>query len=122
MRHTSGPRKWGLPKTSNNKCRWFVERRLEFNGAWHMDRQQHTIFARNIGKLYIVYSYGEHYPMFLFRKGWWYENSDGYSRSTGRHHSNARPYYNGEAELKREIKPLTTEDMKNIIRREKYGN
>ena len=103
-----------MDRVANKDCRSYVERKEEFEGS--------NLYARKIGKIYVVYSYGEHYPMFLFRKGWWYENSDGYSRSTGKHHSNARPYYNGEAEIKREIKPLTTEDMKNIIRREKYGN
>ena len=97
-----------MDRIANKVCRLYVENRREFNGS--------NLYARKIGKLYIVYSYGEHYPMFLYRKGWWYENSDGYSKSTGRHHSNAKPYYS------RNIKSLTTEDMKNIIRREKYGN
>ena len=97
-----------MERVANQDCRSYVERKEEFEGS--------NLYARKIGKIYVVYSYGEHYPMFLFRKGWWYENSDGYSPSTGKHHSNARPYYS------RNIKELTTEDMKNIIRREKYGN
>ena len=65
--------------------------------------------------------------MFLFRKGWWYENDDGSSRSTERQRSQARPYegvpQNPDADFSEFIfRLLTTEDMKNIIRREKYGN
>ena len=103
-------------RIANKNCRRYVENREEVDG--------NNLFARWHGKVYVVYSYGEHYPMFMYRKGWWYENSDSYSRTTGRHHSNARPYdddFNGD-KPSRNIKPLTTEDMKNIIRREEYGN
>ena len=96
-----------MDKIANKVCRLYVENRREFDGS--------NLFARNIGKLYIVYSYGTHYPMFLFRKGWWYENSDKYSNSTSRQHSQARPNYS------RNVKELTTVEMKNIIHREAYG-
>tara|TARA_R100001480_G_scaffold53717_1_gene66911 strand:+ start:98 stop:391 length:294 start_codon:yes stop_codon:yes gene_type:complete len=97
-----------MDRVANKDCRSYVERKEEFEGS--------NLYARKIGKLYVVYSYGEHYPMFLFRKGWWYENGDGSSRSTARQRSQARPYEVSWRSL------LTTEDLKNIIRREKYGN
>ena len=50
-----------MKRVANNNCRDLVEKRQEFDGS--------NLYARKIGKLYIVYSYGEHYPMFLFRKG-----------------------------------------------------
>ena len=96
-----------MKRIANKNCHLYVENRREFDGS--------NLYARNIGKLYIVYSYGTHYPMFLFRKGWWYENSDTYSKSTGKHHSQARPNYS------RNIKALDTAEMKNIIHREEYG-
>ena len=65
-----------MDRIANKDCRSYVERKEEFEGS--------NLYARKIGKLYVVYSYGEHYPMFLFRKGWWYENIDSSSRSTER--------------------------------------
>jgi len=104
-----------MEKVANKNCRNLVEKRQEFDGS--------NLYARNIGKLYIVYSWGKHYPMFIFRKGWWYENSDSYSRSTGRHHSNARPYHGLSMDnYNRNIKLLTTQEMKNIIQIEVHGN
>ena len=94
-----------MEQVANKNCRSLVEDRKEFNGS--------NLYARKIGKLYVVYSYGEHYPMFLFRKGWWYENKDGFSRSTGKHHSQARPHYSRNIS-----RTLTTKDLQNIIRRE----
>ena len=98
-----------MDRVANKDCRNLVEKRQEFDGS--------NLYARKIGKLYVVYSYGEHYPMFLFRKGWWYENIDGSSVSTSRQRSQARPNYSRNIS-----RTLTTKDMKNIIRREKYGN
>tara|TARA_Y100000310_G_scaffold14563_1_gene14727 strand:+ start:587 stop:913 length:327 start_codon:yes stop_codon:yes gene_type:complete len=108
-----------MDRVANKDCRSYVERKEEFNGS--------NLYARKIGKLYVVYSYGEHYPMYIFRKGWWYENGDKYSVSTSKHRGQARPYVgvpqNPDADFSEFIfKLLTTEDMKNIIRREKYGN
>lgn len=108
-----------MDRVANKDCRSYVERKEEFKGS--------NLYARKIGKIYVVYSYGEHYPMFLFRKGWWYENDDGSSRSTEKQRSQARPYegvpQNPDADFSEFIfRLLTTEDMKNIIRREKYGN
>ena len=96
-----------MKKTANKNCRELVENREEFDG--------NNLFARKIGRLYVVYSYGYHYPMFLFRKGWWYENTSGYSPSTGKHHSQARPLYSRNIS-----RTLTTEDLHRIINREKW--
>ena len=41
--------------------------------------------------MYIVYSYGEHFPAFIFAEGAWFENEDDYSASTKRHMNQARP-------------------------------
>ena len=95
-----------MEKVANKNCRRLVEKRLEFDGS--------NLYARNIGRLYVVYSYGPHYPMYIYRKGWWYENSDGYSPSTGKHHSSARPYYSNN------ITKADTKTLKQIITREEY--
>jgi hypothetical protein len=43
--------------------------------------------------VYTVYSYGEHFPIYVFdsRTGTWLGNSGKYSMSTSRHQSQARP-------------------------------
>jgi len=46
-----------------------------------------------VPEAYTVFSYGDHYPMYVWSEGRWYENSDGYSSTTARHHSHARPCF-----------------------------
>ena len=103
-----------MKRTTNRDCREHVENREEFNGAWHSRLRNHTIFARWHGNVYVVYSWGEHYPMFLWidpdkPDGGWYENEDYFSRSTSRHHSYARPL---NAEV---IQHGSTQDLKNLM-------
>lgn len=44
--------------------------------------------------LYVVFSYGEHFPMYAYdsKTNLWVANNEKYSRSTTRHQSQARPY------------------------------
>jgi hypothetical protein len=58
---------------------------------------------------YVVYSYGYHFPMFIFINGHWYENSDKYSVSTSKQQSQAHPTM--------ETVKLNTEDMKRLLRK-----
>jgi hypothetical protein len=58
-------------------------------------------------KIYVVYSYGRHYPMFVFVSGkGWFENEDKYSVTTSHHHGYAHPH---QPVLKR-----NTEEMKQL--------
>lgn len=50
-----------------------------------------TIYAVTQDDRYIVYSYGEHYPMFIREGDQWYQNEDRYSPTTTRHHGYAHP-------------------------------
>ena len=45
------------------------------------------------GDLYVVYSYGSHWPLFIFdySNGQWYENSDRCSCTTSKHRAYAHP-------------------------------
>lgn len=74
-------------KTTNARCRPLVQARLPFKA--------NHIFAKWIGDLYVVYSYGLHWPLFVWHgsheNGRWYENEDGYSRTTSKHRSQAHP-------------------------------
>jgi hypothetical protein len=52
-----------------------------------------NIFAENTGPLYVVYSYGHHWPMFVFNRNTrqWYTHDDRYSRTTSKHRGQAMP-------------------------------
>lgn len=74
-----------MQRIANSSARGFVQRREEFNGS--------SLFARwneELGQ-YIVYSYGSHWPMFVWEDGAWYETSGKYSQTTTRHHSHCHP-------------------------------
>ena len=44
-------------------------------------------------KLYVVYSYGRHFPLFVWDEdiAMWFANDDKYSRSTSKHRTQLRP-------------------------------
>ena len=80
-----------------------------------------NIFTENSGKLpdnpetddnlYIVYSYGWHFPMYIYcrQADLWYGNDSRYSVSTSKHQSLARP-------TQPIAQWLTTEEMKDMVR------
>jgi hypothetical protein len=77
-------------KTSNGKCRIHVQNREVFKA--------NNIFAERSQSLngeatYTVYSYGYHFPLFVYHEptGTWFENSNRYSVSTSKHRSQAHP-------------------------------
>jgi hypothetical protein len=74
-------------RVSNNKARDYVEKLEEFDGS--------NTTGRWVGdeNLYVVYSYGSHFPMYVYDKeqSKWIGNKDKYSRSTTRHQSQLRP-------------------------------
>lgn len=48
----------------------------------------------NENGVFIVYSYGHHWPLFIHKNGVWYENSTRSSRTTNRQRDNFRPKAN----------------------------
>lgn len=73
-------------KISNIRARGFVQDRLPFKA--------NNLFAVNKGNKYIVYSYGTHFPLFLFSNGIWYENQDKYSVTTSKQKTQSHPLCN----------------------------
>tara|TARA_R100000541_G_scaffold48218_3_gene55309 strand:+ start:1043 stop:1420 length:378 start_codon:yes stop_codon:yes gene_type:complete len=79
-----------------------------------------NIFTENSGNLetydnlYIVYSYGWHFPMYIYcrQADLWYGNIDRFSVSTSKHQSQATP-------TQPIAQWLTTDEMKDIIQ---YGS
>jgi hypothetical protein len=75
-------------KTSNRKCREFVINRQAFTGS--------NLYGEWLNNCYTVYSYGRHFPIYVWRDGVWYANRGKYSQSTTRHQSQARPLHQGD--------------------------
>ncbi len=77
-------------KVANSAARSMVQQCRPFEGS--------NLFARNQSNAteqwYVVYSYGEHWPLFIHANGCWFENEDSYSQSTKRHRSQAHPHTN----------------------------
>ena len=70
-------------KTANFKARQYVQNRQTFTG--------NNTFGEHVGNAYVVYSYGYHWPLFVYVDGQWYENADRYSVSTSKHRSQLHP-------------------------------
>ena len=88
-------------RTSNRECDYYVRNLIPF--------QANHIFSENKGDLYIVYSWGKHFPMYIYsyNTGLWYGNSDRYSQTTSKHQSQASP---GQVDVW-----LSTSEMDTII-------
>lgn len=73
-------------RVNNSDAAHHVRGREDFTGS--------NMFGVNHRHVYVVYSYGKHFPMYLYdnQSGRWVGNSDKYSRSTTRHQSQTRPY------------------------------
>lgn len=74
-------------RISNRQAHGYVDRHQPFIA--------HNIFAQwtNDGNRYVVYSYGKHWPMFIWdnQTNRWYENASKYSVTTSKHRSQTRP-------------------------------
>ena len=68
-------------RIANKNASNYIRNRLTFTGS--------NLFGKSIKNGYVVYSYGYHYPLFVY--SWkakkWYGNSDKYSISTSKHKS-----------------------------------
>lgn len=77
-------------RVSGWKARTYVQNGINFTnhnkqlfGRWETYRTDEPRFA--------VYSYGEHWPLFVWYDGQWYGNEDKYSRTTTKHQSQTHP-------------------------------
>lgn len=73
-------------RVNNNQARQYVERKEPFAGS--------NTFAEWQSWLYVVYSYGHHWPMFVYdsQVDLWFENTSKYSRTTSKQHGQLRPF------------------------------
>lgn len=89
-------------RITNKDASSYVSRRALFKGS--------NLYSENRGNAYVVFSYGEHFPLFIYAGGKWYENEVRYSPSTSRHQTQARPDAAG-------ITMLDTSGMKELLNR-----
>jgi hypothetical protein len=78
-----------MPRIANREASSYALAREPF------DNHNETLFGewRDEYSRYIVYSYGYHWPLYIYdtTTEQWYENESRYSRTTSRHRSQARP-------------------------------
>jgi hypothetical protein len=75
-------------KIANKQARQLVQKEHPFEGSnlyaqFHTDKE--TMW-------YAVYSYGEHWPLFIRANGIWFENEDKHSPTTSKHRSQTHPH------------------------------
>jgi hypothetical protein len=92
-------------KTSNKRASEQVRNTWEFKGS-HTYGEWAGVEAHTG---YIVYSYGRHWPMFIKYDGIWYENSDKYSVSTSKQHTQLHPGCETVKKTVEEMKALRDE-------------
>jgi hypothetical protein len=79
-------------KIANKNAREYVLQRKPFDGSNLYARQRTLVTSDDTVSWYTVYSYGEHYPLFIHIGGHWFENEDKYSVSTSKHRSQSHPH------------------------------
>lgn len=78
-------------KIANRDARQFVKNRVAFEGSNLYAKRHTSEQGENMVSWYTVYSYGEHYPMFIHINGHWFENEDKYSPTTSKHRLQCHP-------------------------------
>jgi hypothetical protein len=104
------PRTMKGKRTPNYNAKVYTKAQLPFEGSNLRGYWRTTID----GKIYVVESYGW-YPVYIFKDGKWYENSDRYSSSTGKQMNASQPYRWNDT-LKTEVYLLTLREMEMIER------
>lgn len=90
-----------MSRTTMKEAASLVAAKKAFKGS--------SVFAENKNNLYIVYSYGYHWPLFVYEyeTSTWYENQDKCSPTTSKHASQLRPTPNTVKIPLKSIKQLT---------------
>ncbi len=91
-----------MKQIANADARLYIQRREPFKGSnlWGEKRMTQGVLSthdyvdwEDSSELYVVCSYGVHYPMWVydFFTGQWFGNHDKYSRTTSKHKSQTQP-------------------------------
>lgn len=98
-----------MAKISRREAAVKVQRRDLFTGS--------NIFGNWYDDLYIVFSYGKHWPLFIYDKSveQWFGNEDKYSHTTSTHFSMLHPGVDN-------MTMLGVEDMLRLVKVGSYKN
>ena len=84
-----------IHKTSNRDASNYTTLMQSFDGSNTFGRWRHKDLWQPADELYIVYSYGEHHPMYIYSTllKEWFENGDRQleTQSTKRHYTQLKP-------------------------------
>lgn len=73
-----------IKRVATRSCSQYVRDREPFKST--------NVFGEMLNKgVYVVYSFGRHFPMYAYIDGEWYRNTDGFSRTTAKHKGQACP-------------------------------
>lgn len=90
-------------RVSGWKCRDYVRRCEPFQNNGR------SLWSEWVGDIYVVYSYGRHWPLYACWKGAWFKNADRYSRTTSKHAVQAHPLVDTP------VTPLSRADMERLV-------
>jgi len=97
-------------RTTNRNARDYVRNGVPFQNS------NGQLFGRwETAKLFVVYSYGEHWPLFVWDDGIWLENEDKCSPTTSRHHTQAHPHKETTKVSRNALRAIVTEHITNHI-------
>lgn len=96
-------------KVSGWKARPMVQTKENFTN------HNKQLYGRWDGSLYVVYSYGPHWPLFIYdaKHNVWFENEDKYSPTTTKHRSQTHPLV--------ETSKLSCQAMREYVLARAYG-
>ena len=100
-------RRFGSARVTNVVARLMVRQRERFHGNNLYGEWRGKSATADSGDRYVVTSYGDHWPLFIWEDGTWYENVDKYSVTTSKHRSQAHPH--------EETMPMTCEYMRVLM-------
>ena len=83
------------PRITNVTAREYVQKRERFRG--------NNLYGEWRGDRYVVTSYGDHFPLFIWEHGTWYENIEKITVTTSKHRTQTHPH--------EDTLPMTCKDM-----------
>ena len=94
-----------MDKVANRDARRYVQERKPFSGSNTEGVWRRDIYKGSEAHLrrYVVTSYSNYFPLFIWEDGVWYENSDWFSPTTSKHKTQLHPQC--------ETMPMTCKDM-----------
>jgi len=107
-----------VQRTANSDARSLVQNRIDFNGN-NTYARTHEANKDRPTDLYIVYSYGSHFPLFIAETfegiTKWYENADRYSQTTSKHRSQLHPHYETTKLLTKDMMRMTAYGIAGVV-------